>query len=70
MKGAIQAVALNEFVTSVLSTVSQNEYEQRTFFSCEICNIVYAGFEKPPICHNCGNDTFIKVVPTGDAADR
>lgn len=47
--------------------MSQNELERRTFFACEICNLVYAGFDEPDACHNCESEMFIQVVPKNNS---
>lgn len=43
--------------------MSHTEYERRTFYACELCDLVYAGFEPPEACEVCDGDLFVEVVP-------
>ncbi|WP_157972449.1 hypothetical protein [Saliphagus sp. LR7] len=46
--------------------MSQPEYDRRTFFACEFCDLVYAGLEKPDECRVCDGEIFIEVIPEDD----
>lgn len=47
--------------------MAQNGYQQRTLYACNICDLVYAGFDEPDECRVCESDMFIEVVPHRDS---
>lgn len=39
------------------------------FFTCEVCETVYADVERPPRCSNCDADPVVEILPETQAAN-